>query len=213
MSILGMSLKTTNSRLQPHFPGSYQLTKLNFSNFIFIFLQKEKKMFSFEEQVSKFCISLYSNDLFSVVPSWTQRTLGFIDVKYHARPHHIIWQLIGAVWPVFVYIFVYMYIYCNNVIDVLWITQINISYDCKAYVLHMFFLPDSLRNHSTTHSNQHAWKIVNTINMFRPDQRVDILQIIFQNAFCWMKIVVFWFKFHLRLFLRILLTISHYWFR
>ena len=42
------------------------------------------------------------------------------------------------------------------------------------------------------------------------DEEVDILLMTFPNAFCQMTFVVFWFRFHLRVFQRVLLTISRH---
>ena len=44
------------------------------------------------------------------------------------------------------------------------------------------------------------------------DKMAAILQNTFSNAFSWMKII-FWFKFHWDLFLRVKLTIIQHWFR
>ena len=41
----------------------------------------------------------------------------------------------------------------------------------------------------------------------------NILQTTFSNAFCWLKSLVFWWKFHWSLFLRVQLTISQHWCR
>ena len=40
-----------------------------------------------------------------------------------------------------------------------------------------------------------------------------IFQTMISDAFSWMKGFVFWLKFHLSLFLKVLLTITHRWFR
>ena len=45
------------------------------------------------------------------------------------------------------------------------------------------------------------------------DKMVAISQTIFSNAFSWMKMFVFWLKFHWSLFLRVRFTISQHWFR
>ena len=45
------------------------------------------------------------------------------------------------------------------------------------------------------------------------DKMDAISQTIFSNAFSWMKIFVFWLKFHGSLFPRVQLSIFHYWFR
>ena len=45
------------------------------------------------------------------------------------------------------------------------------------------------------------------------DKMAVIYQTTFSNAFSWMKIIKFWLKFHLSLFLRVQLTIFHHWFR
>ena len=42
------------------------------------------------------------------------------------------------------------------------------------------------------------------------NKMVANLQMIFSNAFCWKKIVVFWFQFHLKLFLRVQLRMSYH---
>ena len=50
------------------------------------------------------------------------------------------------------------------------------------------------------------------VNTLRPRQMAAISQT-FSNAFSWMKIFEFRFKFHWSLFLRVQLTNSHHWFR
>ena len=46
-----------------------------------------------------------------------------------------------------------------------------------------------------------------------PDKMADIFQTTFSNAFSWMKMYEFRFRFHWSLFLRVQLTIYHHWFR
>ena len=44
------------------------------------------------------------------------------------------------------------------------------------------------------------------------DKMAAISQMMFSDAFSWMKSFVFWFKFHWNLFLRVQLTITQHWF-
>ena len=45
------------------------------------------------------------------------------------------------------------------------------------------------------------------------DKMAAIFQTMFSNAFSWMRILVFWLKFHWSLFPRVQLTIFQHWFR
>ena len=45
------------------------------------------------------------------------------------------------------------------------------------------------------------------------DKMATISQMVFSDAFLWMKWFVFWLKFHWSLFLRVQLTITQHWFR
>ena len=51
------------------------------------------------------------------------------------------------------------------------------------------------------------------LTQFLLDKMAGISQMIFSDAFSLMKTTVFWLKFHLNLFLRVQLTITHHWFR
>ena len=52
-----------------------------------------------------------------------------------------------------------------------------------------------------------------TVTHWSPDKIVPILQITFSYAFPWTRMLVFWFKIHLSLFLCVQLSISQHWFR
>ena len=64
--------------------------------------------------------------------------------------------------------------------------------------------------HHNCHSCQGRLKIINTL---RPRQMDAISQTTFSNAFSWMKMHEFRFRFHWSLFLRFELTIFQHWFR
>ena len=51
------------------------------------------------------------------------------------------------------------------------------------------------------------------LNPFPLGKMAAVLQTLFSDAFSWMKIFVFWLKFHWSLFLRVRLTITQHWFR
>ena len=53
---------------------------------------------------------------------------------------------------------------------------------------------------------------ISTLTHWGWDEMATISQTPFSNTLSWMKIVVFWWKFHWNLFLRVQLTIFHYWF-
>ena len=55
---------------------------------------------------------------------------------------------------------------------------------------------------------QYAWIISSSLA-----QKCPISQMIFSEAFSWMKNFVFWLKFHWSLFLMVQLTIAQHWFR
>ena len=57
-----------------------------------------------------------------------------------------------------------------------------------------------------------SWDVL-CITQLPLDKMAAILQTIFSDAFSWMKIFVFWLKFHWNLFLRVQLTIFQHWFR
>ena len=57
-----------------------------------------------------------------------------------------------------------------------------------------------------------SWVI--SFNALRPEQNGhQSLQVTFSNTFCWVKVFVFWLRFHGRLFPKAQLTISQHWFR
>ena len=57
------------------------------------------------------------------------------------------------------------------------------------------------------------WRTIWTLTHLPLNKMATISQMIFSDAFWWMKNFVFWLKFHWSLFLRVQLTINQHWFR
>ena len=96
------------------------------------------------------------------------------------------------------------------------ISTCNIEHTIMCYVFLLPQYPDHLSRYmcrEPLYQWLEAGDIINDLTHLTLDKMDAIPQIIFSDAFSWMKRFVFWLKFHWSLFLRVQLTISQHWFR
>ena len=97
---------------------------------------------------------------------------------------------------------IYMYIICGIY--------------CTASITYVYHIIPVPRTKSKIHWYMYfdfVWVIKHALTHWGRDKMATIFLTTFLNAFSWMKIFVFWWKFQWNLFPRAQLTIFHHWFR